>query len=377
MMRLLAVAGREARFIFGSRIMLVALILVPLSSLVLIAAMLSRGALEGLPVAVVDEAQSPVSRSVTALLAARPELRIVPAPPSAFAAEVAMRRGQLWAYAQIPAGFGEPAGAADNRQPVRIFYNAAYLSVGSVLAQTFETALTGAMRQEAMERARRAGLPIDRIALPQVQVSVLFNPQASFEWFLQALIQPAILHLVAACVGVFAMARELDGASLARWRAETGGGAVALAGKAIPYLAILAWWGAAWMIWLVGVKGWRMAGSLPATYAAQVALLAATLAISLALVATSRKDVIAYSVSALYAGSALAYSGGSLPIDGASLPARIWHYALPFTHYLEAQMDQFLGAPTVLAIRSVILLTFYALAALAIAGLTSDRDQMP
>ena len=59
------------------------------------------------------------------------------------------------------------------------------------------------------DTAWRAGVLSDRAAIPQVQISVLFNPEASFEWYLQALIQPAMLHLLAACVGVYAMAREL------------------------------------------------------------------------------------------------------------------------------------------------------------------------
>lgn len=375
MTRMIFAMMREARFIATSRLMLAALLLMPLGSLMLMAGMLSRGALEALPVAVVDEAATPASRSVTARLASRPELSVAASPASVNAAEAAMRRGEIWAYAQIPAGFGEPRAAGGNPQPVRIFYNAAYLSVGSVLARSFENALSGAMREGAADRARRLGVPVDRIALPQVQVSVLFNPEASFEWFLQALVQPAILHLIAACIGVFGMARELDGNTFARWREETGGGIPALVGKAIPYLAMLAWWGAAWMIWLVGMKGWRMAGSLPATFAAQVMLLAATIAISFALVAAARKDVVAFSISALYAGSALAYSGGSLPIDGAPLAARIWHRLIPFTHYLEAQMDQFLGAPAALAWRAMLLLAAYALVAVSIAALAARRDR--
>jgi ABC-2 type transport system permease protein len=74
-------------------------------------------------------------------------------------------------------------------------------------------------------------------------------------------------------------------------------------------------------------------------------LIAASLALSFGFVAGARRDVFGYSLSALYAGSALAYSGGSLPIEGAPTVARFWHQVLPFTHYLTAQMDQFLGAP--------------------------------
>lgn len=367
---------RELAFITGSRPMLAALFLVPACSILLIAAMLSRGSIDALPVAVVDEAQTDSSRAVVRLLAARPELHLTSAPTSVTAAEAEMRSGRIWAYAQLPKGFGEGSPIAG--EPVRIFYNATYLSVGSMLERGFRAALRGAMIDSLRDQTRRTGLDIGKAAVPQIQVSVLFNPQASFEWFLQALVQPAMMHLLAACVGVFAMARELggdDGRSFAEWHRQTGGGIPALLGKLTPYLVVLAWWGAAWMIWLIGIRGWRMEGSLLATWCAQTTLLVASLAISFALVSALRKDVVAYSVCALYAGSALAYSGGSLPIEGAPTLARWWHWALPFTHYLSAQMDQFIGAPSVFAWRTVGLLGLYALAGLAFATLAAREKQ--
>ena len=90
-------------------------------------------------------------------------------------------------------------------------------------------------------------------------------------------------------------------------------------------------------------------------------------------VAGARRDVFGYSLSALYAGSALAYSGGSLPIEGAPTVARFWHQVLPFTHYLTAQMDQFLGAPARQASGAALLLTGYAAAGLALATWLGGR----
>jgi ABC-2 type transport system permease protein len=269
--RLSGAARREAGFIVTSRAMLMALVVVPLCAIAIIAAMLSQGALQALPVGVVDNARTSESQALVRLLSGRPEVRIAAQPVSDTAAEAAMRRGEIWAFVSIPRHFGQPGGADE---PIRLYYNAAYLSVGSTVERSLATALRGSIITGLKDNAWRAGVLSDRVAIPQVQISVLFNPQASFEWFLQALIQPAMLHLLAACVGVYAMARELggaDGRSLDAWRAETGGGVAALAGKLAPYLTVLSFWGAVWMVWLMGFKGWRMEGSLLATFAAQLA----------------------------------------------------------------------------------------------------------
>ena len=372
MNRFRAAVLREARFIRGSRLMLLTLLAMPLASLLLIAAMLSRGALDSLPVGVVDEAQTPAGRAVLQALAAQPELRIAQAYSARAAADAALRDGRIWAYVAVPPAFGELAPRVDPAV-VLVRYNAAYLSVGSVLERALMRAVDGASREVLQAAARARGL--QAWSLPQVQTSVLFNPQASFEWFLQALVQPAILHLFAACLGVYALLRELDGTSLAAWRQQTGGGTAALAGKAMPYLFMMALWGAAWLVWLVGLRGWRMPGSLWLAWLAQLALFAASLGISFLLVAVTRKPGLSFSVTALYAGSALAYSGGSLPLQGAPAVVRGWSEALPFTHYLRLQMDQFLGAPLRHSVPALLLLCAIAVGALLAAARWSRAER--
>lgn len=367
-------ATRELRRVAGSPGLLAALTVIPALGFLIMAAMLSQGALRQLPIAVVDRSESAASRLLIAGFKAEPELRIIERPLSSLDAERQMRSGQIWAYVDIPPDFAQFRAAATS-EPVRIFYNAAYLSVGAVLERRLNTAVTGSLRESLLGAARDSGLPAVRIPAPTVQVSILFNPQASFEWYLQALVQPAILHLLAACVGVYAMASELNGRSLARWRSETGGGIAPLAAKLLTYLAPLAFWGAAWMIWIVGFRGWRMEGSLLFAYVAELALFAATLAISFLLVSATRKPVSAFSVSALYAGSALAYSGTSIPVSG-SLPTKVWSEILPFTHYLQIEMNQFLGTPVRHDLPDFALLCGYAAAALALSAVASRHESL-
>lgn len=136
--RLSGAARREAGFIATSRVMLLALVVVPFCAIAIVAAMLSQGALQALPVAVVDNARTSESQALVRLLSGRPEVRIATQPVSDAAAEAAMRRGQIWAFVSIPHGFGQPR-AAD--EPIRLYYNAAYLSVGSTVERSLATAL--------------------------------------------------------------------------------------------------------------------------------------------------------------------------------------------------------------------------------------------
>jgi ABC-2 type transport system permease protein len=86
-------------------------------------------------------------------------------------------------------------------------------------------------------------------------------------------------------------------------------------------------------------------GSLAMIAAGQVILFAGTAAISGLMVASIRKifDPLVFSV--LYAGTAIAYSNASLSLNEGSAVARFWSQAIPYRHYIDLQMGQFLGTP--------------------------------
>jgi len=348
--------------------------LFPALAIVIVAAMLIQGVPRELPVAIVDQDQSAFSRAVVRSVAAAPSVTIAERPTDMQAAEALARSGKVWAILHIPKGASD--GLARSKTPaIHIFYNASFLTIGASAASGLSGAVKDVIADRGMEALHARGLPAMRVHPPPVQVTILFNPQTSFEWYLQALIHPAVLHLLTACVAVMALGRELEGRSLARWKRETGGGLTALLGKFAPYLLFLALWAAVWMIWLLGVRGWTMGGSLMLTLAAQILLFAGTMAISVLLVVGVRKPSFAFSASALYAGSALAYSGGTLPLEGGSLFARGWSQALPFTHYLRLQMDQFLGTPLADAMPALLALGLYLVVPLALALLLLQRPE--
>ncbi|GLR48724.1 ABC transporter permease [Sphingomonas astaxanthinifaciens] len=332
------------------------LFVMPLVLLGLMAAMLLQGVPRDLPVAVVGGRDDQAARDFVQSLEDSPAIRVAARLRSEEEALSLVRRGRIIAFVQLPASL------APRDEPVlRISYNASYLSTGGIAEAGMAQALVEAGRTAAISASGLDGLSALRLAPIPVSLAILANPEASFEWYLQALVDPAVLHLLIACAAAMAMGRALDGRSLAGWVARSGGGAGALAGKLLPYVAICGAWGAAWLIWIAGVRGWQPQGSLALIMAGQLLLLAGTACISAMLVALSKETSTALAASAVYAGSALAYSGGSLPVEGAGLLTRAWSGLLPFTHYLELQMDQWLGAPARVAAPQFLILALYVL----------------
>ena len=344
------------------------LTLFPLAAMAIVAATFIGGVARQLPVAVIDEDGGAFSRELRAALAASPALQVVGTTVDAAEVMQALRRGEVVAALQIPSGVDQ--GLARAQVPVlTVYYNASFLSIGKLAASAIEGAVTQAATHSLLARQTNAVVPVLRRAPPTVQTSILFNPQASFEGYLQAMIHPAVLHLVVACATVMALGRELRAGSLSRWARRQRNLPMALTGKLAPAVLLTAAWGALWLIWLAGVRGWRPLGSIGLIWLGQLLLYMATAAISALLVAGARRVGTALSLSAIYAGSALAFSGGTLPLQGASWFARGWSAVLPYPHYLPIAMDQFLGAPASVALRPVLMLLGYTLVAGGIACL--------
>jgi ABC-2 type transport system permease protein len=95
----------------------------------------------------------------------------------------------------------------------------------------------------------------------------------------------------------------------------------------------------------------------------QAIMYTGTAAISGLLVAGIRRifDPLVFSV--IYAGTAIAYSNASLSLNEGSAVARFWSQAIPYRHYIDFQMGQFLGTPFSEALYPLGALALYILVA--------------
>lgn len=329
----------EIAHLARSRWDLILLVVMPVVLMIVVGAMLFQGVVRDVPVAVVDQDHSAFSRAAIRNMEASPGVKVVAQPTDLEAAWPLMRSGKIYSLAYIPQGAERNA----FRQPdaVIVYYNGAFQTVGSLAASAQTTALANAAAPLILDRARALGVPAARLKAPTVQVTILGNPQLSFELFLGGLIIPGVLHLLMACASVMGVGRELRGGSLKAWSARMDGRlAAALAGKLTPYVLTFTFWGAVWIAWLCGWRGWGVEGSLLMLLAGLFALMAATAGISALLVTLTGDMDTSFSATAVYAGSAIAFSNGTLPLLHGPAFAQVWSAILPFTHYLRLQNEQ-------------------------------------
>ena len=255
------------------------------------------------------------------------------------------RRTDVWAVVLIPDGLQRDA-LSGKQASVLLYRNAAFYSVGALASRGVSDAVAALNNQLRPQLMRAHNVPAVRLEAPRIQATVLFNPQLSYEWFLEALLQPGILHVLLSCAVVVALGRDLQPGALQAWLRAGGGAMPALAAKLAPYVLVFTLWQLAGTAWLCGWRGWGVHGSLALLAAGQFALYACYAAIAAFVALLVRDTYTALSAVALYGGPALTFSDATLPVIGAPVFTQVWSHVLPFSAYVKLQMEQmFMGSP--------------------------------
>ncbi|WP_297800675.1 ABC transporter permease [uncultured Brevundimonas sp.] len=358
----------EVRRLLTRRWDAVVAFILPLVILVGVAAMLGPGVAKNIPVAVVDQADTAFTRAAIREMQASPSLDLAYRPATVDEAVALMRRGKIYSVAHFPSEMKH--GLYRRPTTVSVYFNGAFQTIGSMGAMQQSAAIGVAAAPLLEERARQMGVPATQLSPPAVQVSIIGNPQLSFELFLGALLGIGMLHLLAACSALMAAGRLLWRGSFHRAGRSTDGHLLpALMGRLLPHFVIYVLWGTAWIVWLAGFRGWEVTGSMPLMLLGLAGLMAVSVALSALFVAVTADLDLSMSLTAVYAGAAIAFSNATLPLDHGPLFSRVWSQILPLTHYVRLQTAQWIaGSPLASAWSDLALLWGVALVAVLLAG---------
>ncbi|AXE64976.1 MAG: ABC transporter permease [Hyphomonas sp.] len=313
---------------------------IPLALMGVLALQLSSGVMRDLPIVVVDQDRTQVSRELTAGLEAAPGLTIAARNPDIAAAEQFIRSKKAYAIVLIPDGTGR-AVQRGGTAPVTVLYNASYSTASGAAVRDINTVIQNhSARLAAEHTAALAAAGSVRPAPVSVQSTILFNPQGSYELQLISLLHPALLHLAFMVAVTSALGRELRDGTIGVWLSGSGAVALAIAGKVAPYVLVFMVWGLAATAYLSGLRGWPVYGSVLTILAAYFLMYLAYAGMALLIVGISRSMMQSLSVTGLYAGASFAFAGAIFPIEAASDFARFWSAILPYTWFARVVAEQ-------------------------------------
>ncbi len=344
----------------------------------------SAGLPTRLPIGLVDDDHSALSRQLTRFLDATPGLAVAVRYANAAEAERGLRSAEVYAVVRIPGDFTRTVKQGRAAQ-VTLLHNA-QLGTHSGLIQRDVRTVVGTLSAGIEMAARnKRGEPAQtvRVSMEPVRTGMvtLFNASLDYEQFLAAALLPALLHILAMTAGAWSVGRELRDRTVAQWL-----GAHPTFRQVLGAVAGKLWWswlglglvGTAALVGITWGRGWHPAGSVAWTCLALWVFLALSIAMGALAASATRSLRTALSATGFITAPAFAFGGVGFPILAMPWGAQLWARALPFTHYIRVQMEQLqMGAPLAVSLATPLwmLLASALLLLASTLGLRAAADQ--
>ncbi|MEG1695858.1 MAG: ABC transporter permease [Acinetobacter sp.] len=356
-----AVMLRELRYLKRHKADFFMAIIAPLLVILLFGNMFSSGKAEHLPIVVIDQDQSEMSRKVIHALSVNHTLNVKTITASQDEAEQLINKTEAWGFVLIPEGAEQRLVQAQDAQ-ISIAYNQSFFSIGNTISSAMLISTLNGMADYMGDRYFANVLPYLDVPTPHIKISTLYNPNMSYELFLEPFMVPAVLHLLLCCCVAFAIGQEFKRKTLTEW-VNSKQIISSLLGKILVYVFIFCAWTWCWMFWLAHIRGYFIAGSLSLILLAQFLLYFSYAVISSTVVLATKDLPKTFGFIALYGGSSPSFSGITLPLNNAPAFTQFWSMIIPYTPYAKLQTEQWVIGSDLLVsfIPLSILLVFSAL----------------
>lgn len=359
MRAMLAGLLRELRYLLKHKWDLCLVTLAPLFIIVMFSSMFAQGKPEQLPIAVIDQDQSGLSRNIQRYLSLNHTLQIAEITNNQADAEYLLNQNKIWGYVHIPAGAEQRLVQAQDAQ-ISIAFNQSYFSVGNTVSSAMLLSTVQAAADFGGRDYLENKIPYLDAPAPNVKISPLYNPGLNYEFYLEPYMIPAILHLLLCCCVAFSVGQELKFQTADQWLNQHSL-LSALLSKNLAYILIFSAWTWLWMVWLIGIRGWFVSGHLWLILAAQILLYSAYAFLSSAIVLATKNLSKTFGFIAVYGGSSLSFAGVTLPLNNAPLFTKFWAHIIPYTPYAKLQTEQWvIGSPLSSSLQPFAVLLIYA-----------------
>jgi len=363
---------RELRMMFARPLYLFASVGVMLLSTFFFLTLMKGGAAEKMPMAVVDQDQTTISRRLIHEMQATPSVDIQLITNSYSEARDAMQKGKIYGIFVIREGFYRDL-VSFKRPQIDFYVTNAYTVGGNTAYKqmlTMANLVSGAFQREVL---RKKGMTDDvimhRIQPIAIEGHMVANPWGNYSIYLVSTILPGILGLVCIMLTIFAIGFELKARTSHAWlRAAGGNYTIAMIGKLIPYTLIYLILGVGCHLILYRFVGFPVYGSTWRLMFGLLLFILAMEALGITMIGLLPTLRDALSIGALYSMLGFSLSGFTYPQMAMLPPVKALSYLEPLRHYYLIYVNEALmGAPVENSIPYMLALTLFMVASLCVA----------
>lgn len=339
-----AAAKREIGRIGSSGEYRAVLLWLPLGVVLFFAVFFSQEVVGALPIAVVDEDNTPLSRKVVSMIRATHQTSDVEEFANMAEARSKLLSGEVVGVVEIPDGLAKNLLSSESAEVV--FYDSGTnLSANSLSAKGVHTAVTSLGVGVALQRAEMRGATVDEAMAQIMPIGFstygLFNPWLNYAYYVGPCFWVMILIIASMLSTIYAVGSELRYGTSLEWLRSSNGSLIAgLMGKLAPTTLIL-WLLAAVVGCLIFVVyGAPMRGSWAVLTVGVAVLIMAYQAVALFIVATTASFRLSLSLGGGYSVLAFTFSGVTFPTMAMFAAVQPVTLLFPYTYFMRLYIDQ-------------------------------------
>ncbi len=320
----LKVMRREERRIRREPVYLLGSVGVMLVSCIFYLTFFRAGMPERLPIGVLDNDNSSMSRNFCRQLDATQLGKVVYFDDFSSARD-AMQEGKVASLCVIPRNMSTDVNA--NRRPTFTYYvNSLYLIAGALSYKDVLTMVTltgGAVQREVLRaKGYSEGAIMGLIQPITIDEHKIGNATTHYGVYLNNIILPGLLALSLIFVLIYSLGSELRyGTSKELMETADGSFAAALLGKLTPYTLLYILMGLVLDLLMFGVCHYPLAGSLPLMMLTMVVFVLSCEAVAVTIIGLLPTLRYALSIAALFTILAFSFSGFTFPVE--AMPAAL------------------------------------------------------
>lgn len=330
----------------------VLMVLLPVISFAFFALLFGQGAIRNVPIAVLDQDHTTLSRKVIQMIDETPTALVAYGIQDMAEGERLMREGKVTAIVLVPRFF-EKSILSNTQTTLENYVSGTNITVNGLLSKDIQTAVTTFTAGIQLQLLMKQGLT-ERQAMAQLMPvrfdkHVLFNPHINYGYYLAPSFMPMMLMIFVVMVTIFSIGTELKHATSREWMHAAGDSiAAALTGKLAPITIVMFLVSLVMLVINFRIVGTPLNGSLTVILIATLLFILSYQAISVLIVSLLANLRLSLSIGGGYSVLAFTFSGLTFPIMAMWEPMQWLSRIFPFTYYTDIFVDQMLrGTPWV------------------------------
>ena len=355
---------RELQEIASDRLYFSILVLFPAVMSLFFCVIFYRGAIDDIPIVVVDRDHTPLSRQLLGMVNSTSGVSIAFQEQDMVSAEQMLLDGDVEGILYVDKGFEEDVYRGESAK-VGCYLSGANISASGVLSRDIQLAVQSFSAGVALQSLESMGLSeaqaMVEIVPINIQRNIISNPYMNYGYYLAPIFMVLGVVIFTVLSTIYAIGRELRYATASRWLARAKdslfGGVV---GKLLPVTIAMFVMSQFIYFVLFVVMGMECVGSYLVISLVTVLLIVVYEGVAIALIALTANLRLALSLRGGYSVMAFTFSGITFPTIAMFGVARLFSKLFPLSYFSEFFVSQVMrGAPLSYDVDNLLYMTLF------------------